>query len=128
MRSAKYYVTRANNSLTELEKIYKTMTIDDFLMKNEFEATKICNKFRYCYRQVILNSCRAVLTDANINYKNIENLLYYVVENYDYAGEFKDVNELVNMFNFAVIIYDVDMASKAAGLLLSSLRKLVKHL
>lgn len=128
MRSAKYYVTRANNSLTELEKIYKTMTIDDFLMKNEFEATKICNKFRYCYRQVILNSCRAVLTDANIDYKNIENLLYYVVENYDYAGEFKDVNELVNMFNFAVIIYDVDMASKAAGLLLSSLRKLVKHL
>ena len=128
MRSAKYYVTIANNSLTELEKIYKTMTIDDFLMKNEFETTKICNKFRYCYRQVILNSCRAVLTDANINYKNIENLLYYVVENYDYAGEFKDVNELVNMFNFAVIIYDVDMASKAAGLLLSSLRKLVKHL
>ena len=128
MRSSKYYVTRANNSLKELEKVYKTMTIDDFLMKNEFEATKKCNEFRHYYRLVVLNSCRAVLTDVCIDYKSIENLLYYVVENYDYAGEFKDVNELVNMFNFAVIIYDVDLASKAAGLLLSSLRKVVKHL
>lgn len=128
MRSAKYYVTRANNSMMELDKVYKTITKDDFLMKNEFEATKKCNEFRHYYRQVILNSCRAVLTDACIDYKSIENLLYYVIENYDYAGEFKDVNELVNMFNFSVIIYDIDMASKAAALLVSSLRKLVRSL
>lgn len=128
MVNAKYHITRAKNSFTELEKVYKTMTIDDFLIKNEVEYSKKSMKFRSCYRQVILSSCRAVLTDACVNYKNIDNLLYYIIENYDYAGEFKEVNELNNMFSFAIVIYDVDMACKAAGLLVSSLEKLVKHL
>ena len=128
MVNAKYHITRAKNSFTELEKVYKTMTIDDFMIEEGVQGSKKCMKFRSCYNQIILSSCRAVLTDACVNYKNIDNLLYYVVENYDYAGEFKEVNELGNMFCFAIVIYDVDMACKAAGLLVSSLRKLVKNL